>query len=180
MTLRPSLSPRILVAAGVAIVSIVALAGCTNAPVPKVDDSSVVSAPSSSTPASPEASAQPNPAATSESAPPSASATLDPSTPGALSKFDGVVTTLLASDSGAKGRDVIDALVAAGFDKSAMQVTPDTTTTGRAVDSIEFSVLWKGTSCLVGQIGAQGFSSASAPVLSTGKCLIGSTRAIDW
>lgn len=61
-----------------------------------------------------------------------------------------------------------------------MQLTPDETTIGRGVDSIEFSVLWKKKDCLIGQVGPSGFASTSAPVLSTDACLIGTTRSIDW
>jgi len=67
------------------------------------------------------------------------------------------------------------------FDKAAMQLTPDNTTIGNPAESIEFSVRW-GEECLVGQVGP----SIGAPVatvlpgLSTGGCLIGQTRAIDW
>ena len=62
-----------------------------------------------------------------------------------------------------------------------MQLTPDNTTIGNPAESIEFSVRW-GEECLVGQVGP----SIGAPVatvlpgLSTGGCLIGQTRAIDW
>jgi hypothetical protein len=94
--------------------------------------------------------------------------------------FDATVKTLLKTDPQPHGRDVIDALVKAGFDKKAMEVTADQTTLGRDVDSIEFSVLWKKRDCLVGQVGVSGYGSESSPVLGTGKCLVGQTRAIDW
>ncbi|MBU4466432.1 MAG: hypothetical protein KKH75_11365, partial [Actinobacteria bacterium] len=54
--------------------------------------------------------------------------------------------------SGAAGRAYVDALVAAGFDKTAMQVTNDTSTVGDPAESIQFSVRW-GSECLVGQVG---------------------------
>ncbi|MCU1529690.1 MAG: hypothetical protein JWP75_3453 [Frondihabitans sp.] len=98
----------------------------------------------------------------------------------ALAHFDAVVQKLLTTDPQPHGRDVIDALVAAGFSKKAMELTPDTTTIGRNVDSIEFSVLWQNKDCLVGQVGASGYGSSSSPKLSTGRCLIGNTRPIDW
>ena len=44
--------------------------------------------------------------------------------------------------SSVAGRAYIDALVAAGFDKAAMQVTPDQTTVGNPAESIQFSVRW--------------------------------------
>ncbi|GAA4266859.1 hypothetical protein GCM10022256_24710 [Frondihabitans peucedani] len=119
-------------------------------------------------------------AATSASPAPAPSFDADASTSDALAEFTAVVKKRLASDPQPHGRDVVDALVAAGFDKKAMELTPDETTLDRNVDSIEFSVLWKKQDCLVGQVGSAGFSSTSAPVLGTGKCLVGATRTIDW
>lgn len=99
----------------------------------------------------------------------------------AMVVFDSVNTATLDADSGADGRAFIDALAAAGFDKSTMEVTADRTTIGNAADSIQFSVRW-GESCLIGQNGPAvgGYHSTLVPVLGTGKCLIGSTRPIDW
>lgn len=95
--------------------------------------------------------------------------------------FDQVNKATLAAHPDAKGRDFIDALVAAGFTKSDMQVTVDTTTIGLKANSIQFSVKM-GDTCLIGQNGADagGYNSEVTPVLSTGACLIGQTRAIDW
>jgi len=93
--------------------------------------------------------------------------------------FDTVNTKLFAANGGADGRTIIDSLVAAGFDKAAMQVTPDKTSINGGVDSILFSVKI-GDSCLLGQHGGGGYSSAVEPALKSGLCLIGKTRAIDW
>jgi hypothetical protein len=75
----------------------------------------------------------------------------------------------------------VDALVAAGFDKSAMQLTPDQSTVGNPAEAIQFSVLWKET-CLVGQVGPATGAPVTVvvPALADGSCLIGSTRPIDW
>lgn len=159
---------RLAVATLLAATGVLALAGCT--------DSSPTTIASSSAPAE-SASAS----ATADSSPsPAPSFDAESTTSVALATFTAVVKKRLVTDPQPHGRDVIDALVAAGFDKKAMQVTPDDTTIGRDVDSIEFTVLWKKKDCLIGQVGSAGFSTESAPVLSTGKCLIGSTRAIDW
>ncbi|MDN4615099.1 hypothetical protein P5G50_11630 [Leifsonia sp. F6_8S_P_1B] len=97
------------------------------------------------------------------------------------SYFDQVNRATLAANPDAKGRDFIDALVAAGFAKADMQLTVDTTTIGLKANSIQFSVKL-GDGCLIGQNGADagGYNSMVTPVLSTGACLIGQTRAIDW
>ena len=87
--------------------------------------------------------------------------------------------TVTRLGTGAKGRDFIDALVAAGFDKSAMQLTADTTAVGLVADNIQFSVQIE-QECLVGQFGNVGYASAILPAVATAGCLIGNTRPIDW
>lgn len=98
-----------------------------------------------------------------------------------LPLFQQVVVSVWAGPEPGSGRAYIDALVAAGFDKAAMQVTPDLTTIGNPADTIEFSVRW-GDKCLLGQAGPEigGTASAILPVLADGSCLIGITRPIDW
>jgi len=95
--------------------------------------------------------------------------------------FDRTNEAVIAAHSKPGGRDFVDALTAAGFDKAAMQVTPDRTSLGYKVGSVQFSVLIGGE-CLIGQYGAGGvgYHSLIAPALSTGGCLVGRTRAIDW
>lgn len=99
-----------------------------------------------------------------------------------LPVFTLVTQQVWASDQRGAGRAYIDALVAAGFDKSAMQVTEDNSTVGRAAESMQFSVRWGDTECLIGQVGP----STGEPVtkvmqqLVDGRCLIGQTRPIDW
>lgn len=96
--------------------------------------------------------------------------------------FDLVNSRLIASNGSANGRQLIDNLVQAGFDKSAMQVTPDKTTINRNTDSILFSVL-VGTDCLLGQLSGGRYSSSvqrSFTAGTTTSCLVGTTRPIDW
>ncbi len=95
-------------------------------------------------------------------------------------RFD--VSEVWNSPDAASGRAYIDALVAAGFDKSAMQVTEDTTTIGDPAESIQFSVLWHDGECLVGQVGPATGAPVVAvlPAVGDGRCLIGDTRPIDW
>lgn len=94
--------------------------------------------------------------------------------------FDFVNKRLLAVNSNPAGQAIIDNLVAAGFDKAAMQVTPDKTSElRRPVDSIEFSVRLH-DDCLIGQFAGGAYHSIVGPVLTDGGCLIGKTRPIDW
>lgn len=127
-----------------------------------------------------------SPASTPSSTPSnrSASATPTPSaTPGLvytgtarqnLPYFDVVNQRLIAAGGGLQGRDFVDALVKAGFPKSDMEVTADTTSVGLAADNIQFSVKF-GDSCLIGQHGNIGYASTVQPLLSTGTCLVGNT-----
>ncbi|MFB9748669.1 DUF6993 domain-containing protein [Leifsonia shinshuensis] len=98
-----------------------------------------------------------------------------------LAFFDAVNRATIAAKPGAQGRDFIDGLVAAGFTKADMQVTPDTTSIGLKAASIQFSVKF-GDSCVIGQYGpdGSGYTSLTSPALATGGCLIGRTRPIDW
>lgn len=98
-----------------------------------------------------------------------------------LPLFRDVVEQVAAEHDAVEGRLYIDALVAAGFDKQAMQVTRDRTTVDNPADSIQFSVLW-GQECLVGQVGPSTPDPTAVvlPALPSGGCLVGDTRDIDW
>jgi hypothetical protein len=157
----------VLALAGAAI--IVGVAGCTApAPSPTPEPASQTAS------ARPTASASPIPVA-----PPTLRAEL--SAGENLAFFDSVNLGVVAANSEAGGRDFIDALVAAGFDRSQMEVTADNTTVDLQADSVQFAVLFQGE-CLVGQYGpaSGGYHSAVRPALGTGGCLVGETRPIDW
>lgn len=97
-----------------------------------------------------------------------------------LPAFDGAnAATIAAADGHPAGRAFIDGLVAAGFDKAAMQLTPDTTAIGLAADNVQFSVQI-GDDCLVGQFGNVGYHSVILPAIDAVGCLIGTTRPINW
>ncbi|UJP11142.1 hypothetical protein L2X99_06120 [Microbacterium sp. KUDC0406] len=99
-----------------------------------------------------------------------------------LPLFAQVVDHVWSSGNRAEGRAYIDALVAAGFPRDRMQVTEDETTVGNPVESLQFSVAWGDAECLIGQIGPSTGEPVTAvmPQLAEGRCLIGSTRPIDW
>ncbi|NUU06675.1 hypothetical protein HNO83_09990 [Leifsonia sp. C5G2] len=154
-------------AAAAAIVLAFALTGCVGGTTP-------TAAPTATPTASPTATP-------TASAPPAIALVPGGTAQQNLPYFDQVNRATLAAKPDAQGRDFIDALVAAGFSKADMQVTVDTTTIGLKANSIQFSVKL-GDTCLIGQNGADagGYSSMVTPVLSTGACLIGQTRPIDW
>ena len=78
------------------------------------------------------------------------------------------------------GPAFINGLRANGFPVEGLEVTADITTVGVKADSIQFSFR-ASDACIVGQWGAvTKYVSMTAPVLSTGKCLVGETRTIDF
>ena len=98
-----------------------------------------------------------------------------------LPVFSAVVAAVWATPQQVIGQAYVDSLVAAGFDKAAMQLTPDQSTVGNAAESIQFSVRW-GDECLVGQVGPATGAPVTVvvPVIEEDTCLVGTTRAIDW
>jgi len=86
-----------------------------------------------------------------------------------------------AVDPATGGRGVVDALVVAGFDKATIEVGFDKTSVNLDADSVQFSVRFP-DGCLIGQNGPKsgGYHSLVSSVISTGRCLIGATRQIDW
>jgi hypothetical protein len=131
-------------------------------------------------------STAPAPTATTSGTPtatPTAAPTLRPTLSAAdnLAFFDATNQKTLASYPDPTGRQLIDGLVAAGFDKKNMLVTADKTTINLTPGSIQFSVKLNG-SCLIGQYGGDGvgYHSQVTPVLATGNCLVGETSAINW
>lgn len=98
-----------------------------------------------------------------------------------LAFFREVVAEVWAGPDRAAGRSYVDALVAGGFDRAAMQVTSDTTTLGNPAESIQFSVLFAGE-CLIGQVGPETGEPVAVvlPAIEDGRCLVGATRPIDW
>lgn len=98
-----------------------------------------------------------------------------------LPLFREVMNAVAATDARAQGRAYVDALVAAGFPKAAMELTNDQTTVGNPADSIQFSVKWAGE-CLVGQVGPSTPAPTALvlPLVPGDTCLVGQTRPIDW
>src|SRR6188768_3424529 len=100
---------RVVVALGVSMLAVGVLAGCTSSPpAPKPTVSAATSTPSPT---------------------PSVAPTLVPNGTAEQEKpyFDLVNAKVIAANGAANGRDLIDNLVAAGFAKADMQVTPDKT-----------------------------------------------------
>lgn len=97
--------------------------------------------------------------------------------------FTQVLTDYSKGDRPIEGKPIVDAIAAAGFDRTAMQVSFDRTKTNLVADSIYVSVRF-GEECLIGQFvtGTRELAVMKAPALGPDKniCLIGTTRPIDW
>jgi hypothetical protein len=127
------------------------------------------------TPAMPVPTTTPSPG---ESAPPEPAINLNGTANENRIFFDQVNLATIQNGT-TDGRSFIDALVAAGYQKESMEVTPDRTTVNAQADNIQFSIRLNGT-CLVGSYGGAGYASYAGPLLADGRCLIGTTRPIDW
>ncbi|WP_353988064.1 DUF6993 domain-containing protein [Ruicaihuangia caeni] len=133
----------------------------------------------------PEGAGQPAPSATAskpapdDETPSPGSFEPDASVEENLRFFDHVNRQSIGDDSIPGGQVVIDGLRAHGLGVEALEVTPDTTPDGHRADAVQFAARL-GDRCLLGQVSEQGYSSAVAPVLAGGNCLVGVTRAIDW
>lgn len=90
--------------------------------------------------------------------------------------FDYVNNRTIAKAKNPTAEQFVAGLAAGGFDKTDMQMTADRTTVDLTPGSVQFSVLVD-HGCLIGQFGQDigGYHSVVAPVLHTGKCLIGDT-----
>ncbi|WP_232819205.1 hypothetical protein [Homoserinimonas sp. OAct 916] len=156
----------VLGAAALAGALTVGLAACTTAP-----DAPATSAGTSAKPAPGLPTLEPGP-------PPEF--TPEGTAPENLPFFDYTNIMVILGGDDIGGRDIIDGLAAAGFDKSQMEVSRDVTPTGLRADSIQFSVMFH-DECLIGQWGAgTGYHSMVAAPLATDQCLVGATRPIDW
>ncbi|OUE21826.1 hypothetical protein BFL36_10730 [Clavibacter michiganensis] len=157
---------RIGALAAPALLAALVLSGCTQTP-----------SPTQPTAQASAASASPDAAASAAPTP----APVDPSgtAEAALPAFEATAGGVVSADPNAKGRDLVDALVGVGFPKDKMEVTADATPLGNSVDSILVAVRM-GDGCLIGQRAQDGFSAHVEPALSSGRCLVGQTRAIDW
>jgi hypothetical protein len=157
-----TVATRPCAAALAAAVVVISLAGCVGDPMP------VPTVPASS---SPSPSSTPRPGG----------AVLRPGESAAANQqfFDKVNSEFRAAQGMSTSRAIIDNLVAAGFIKADMEVTSETTALNIPADSIVFSVKIE-DDCLIGQFSAAGYKGDLAPVLGTGKCLVGLTLPIDW
>jgi ABC-type uncharacterized transport system auxiliary subunit len=140
-----------------ATISILGLAGCSNA-TPAAETSSISTTSASAAPRPtkdpallPEASAKDN-----------------------LYFFTWVIEKTLAVDPAADSFAIAQAVGAAGFDPATVQFTFSRTAAGLAADTSEVAVQFAGQ-CLIGQFGpvAPKVISHVMPVLATGGCLLG-------
>ena len=97
-----------------------------------------------------------------------------------LGYFSRVIALIWQTTDQQSGSAYVDALVAAGFDRSAMQLTSDVSTVDNPAESFQISVHWH-ADCLIGQIGPSiGEPHAVVvPAIGQGTCLVGRTIPLD-
>ena len=97
--------------------------------------------------------------------------------------FTEVIRKFAAGDQSVKGEPIGRAVVEAGFDPAAIQLSFDRTKIGLEADNIFVSVRI-GQDCLIGQVvtADRSFVTAQEPAVGPDKdvCLIGETRSVDW
>lgn len=157
---------RLGAVAAPALLAALLLSGCTQTPAPTQPTGDA---------AAPTASSAPDASAAPTTPTVDASGTAEDN----LAAFEATAGAVVSADPNAMGRPLVDALVGAGFPKDRMEVTADATPLGNSVDSILVSV-HLGDGCIIGQRAQDGFSAHVEPALSSGRCLVGQTRAIDW
>ena len=153
-------SKRGIAIVALAVVAAIALAGCVpSAPMPTPTTSK---------------SATPSPSPTPE-------LKLDPTGTADenLPFWKELVGKMQAAYQMVDGAIMIQSLVDNGFNKADMEITPNETAIGERADSVIFSVRFDGQ-CFIGQIFPDHYSAFLAPLLGTGKCLVGNTRPIDF
>ena len=126
----------------------------------------------------------PTPTTTKSSTPtptPTPDPTLDPTGTAEenLPFWKHLVETMYNAYQMVDGAIMIQSLVDNGFNKADMEVTPNETAIGERADSVIFSVRFDGQ-CFVGQIFPDRWNATLQPLLGTGKCLVGTTRPIDF
>jgi len=153
--------PRLTLACAVlALAAGLALAGCTEPePMPT---------PPSTPSGSPSASASPDPL-------PADAPVLEGTASDNQAFFDRINRELIDAGGATGGASFIDNLVAHGYPRENMEVTPDVTAIGVAADNIVFSIRF-GSTCLLGQWGNIGYTSLVTDVLSTGRCIVGTAH----
>lgn len=100
-----------------------------------------------------------------------------------LVAFTEALQTFADGTAAVQGESLVNTLVDAGFDKSAMQVTFDMTKTNLVADSLYVSVRLD-DQCLIGQMVSETreLVTEMAPAVGPDQtvCIIGKTRSIDW
>lgn len=99
----------------------------------------------------------------------------DPATAAVKQTVTDALNRLAAGNPKPATAQVTESLTGAGVPATALEVSESRTPTGLEADAIEAAVL-QGKDCVVGQIRDGGVSVTVLPVLSSGKCFVGSAE----
>lgn len=124
------------------------------------------------------------PERTQQAVPETSPADVQPdSAEGQSGAFLEALNAFAAGDQPVAGREIVDAVVGAGFDKTMMQVSFDASRTNLVADSLYVSVRIE-DQCLLGQVVTESREVVTdvAPAIGPEQniCLIGDTRPLDW
>lgn len=163
--------PRSAALGALALVALVAISGCTGPgsepPAPSATATAPQPAPSGSVAPEPEPEPEPDPVFVPEG-------TAEDNAP--FARF--VVAERATAEGGQLSSEVIaQTLIDAGFVAEAIEVTADRTPLGNATDVVSFGIL-VGDGCIVGEVRGAEVVAQSAPVLGTGRCLVGADVSI--
>lgn len=94
--------------------------------------------------------------------------------------FDATLKPLVAADSTVSGETMADALIEAGFDKTAIEFTADRTTIDLDAAFVMIAVKMPDDRCIVGQRNEKGYVSEVMDPISSGQCIVGAPLKVDW
>ncbi len=151
------------IAVSLAVVSALALGGCTPAPAP-------INSPS----------ATPTPSVSVDPFGPKPDFFPDGTAVDNKPLFDWVLGHAVLIETKDPGKRMVKALKAAGFTIKQMELTASKSGTGKPADSVIISVQID-SSCLLGQrMSDKSYSSSIETEIPSGGCLVGETRSIKW
>lgn len=166
---RKDAMPRSAACGALAFAALIAIAGCTgpDSMAPSPSATATDAAPQPTVSAEPTAAPVPDPVLVQDG-------TADDNAP--YAQFF-VAQRAAEQDARLRSSELAQALIDAGFAADAIEVTADRTPLGNATDVISFAIL-VGDACILGELRGAEAVTQTAPVLGTGRCLVGADVSI--
>lgn len=170
---RKDVMPRSAACGALAVAALIAIAGCTGpdsvtpSPSPTITDAAPQPTVTAEPSAEPTAEPEPDPVLVPEGS-------AEENAP--FAQFV-VAQRAAAQDDRLRSSELAQVLIDAGFAADAIEVTADRTPLGNATDVISFAIL-VGDACILGELRGAEAVTQTAPVLGTGRCLVGADVSI--